>query len=156
MFVVSLSRHILCWFVLFVWSRPGTWSRLQRTNYRYHTKKKGGASRRVAFHAPSNTPRRSHSTKDNDWILVGHGLRVQHSHGGGSGGRCVPIFFPAFTCVRCMRLKRDVRFARLLEGKQFYGKEGYFRGLLSYRNNADARRTDASFPELVILPLYVD
>ena len=85
----------------------------------------------MAFHAPSNTPRRSHSTKDNDWILVGHGLRVQHSHGGGSGGRCVPIFFPAFTCVRCMRLKRDVRFARLLEGKQFYGKEGYFRGLLS-------------------------
>ena len=67
-----------------------------------------------------------------------------------------PFFFPAFTCVRCMRLKRDVRFARLLEGKQFYGKEGYFRGLLSYRNNADARRTDASFPELVILPLYVD
>ena len=97
------------------------------------TKKKGGASRRVAFHAPSNAPRRSHSTKDNDWILVGHGLRVQHSRGGGSGGRCVPIFSPRSHAFRCMRLKRDVRFAHLLEGKKFLWERGVFQGLLSYR-----------------------
>ena len=31
--------------------------------------------------------------KDSDRILVGHGLRVEHSCGGGTGDRCVRIFF---------------------------------------------------------------
>ena len=115
----------------FVWSRKENWSRLHHQPA--VTKREGRCFSTCGLPCPIEYAASVPHHKDNDdWILVGHGLRVQHSRGGGTGGRCVLIFPPQSHAL--LERGEDGMWCGFAQNRReavFMGKGGIFRGLLS-------------------------